>query len=218
MTDFTAFPKVPRLNREIIVTEKIDGTNAAVVIVPWSELSFIETNGERTLFDNDAAKALVYFDDVVVFAQSRTRFVTPENDNYGFAAWVARNAATLVQDLGEGIHFGEWWGSGIQRKYGLTGGARLFSLFNTSRWDAAEFVTPELRVVPVLYKGDFSQQAIDWAIAELRTYGSTAKREFAKPEGIVIYHTASREMFKVTLEGDEKPKGPEGHKGDEEQK
>lgn len=217
MTDFTAFPKIPRLNREIIVTEKIDGTNAAVVIVPWSELNRYERDGVKTLFDNDAAKALVYFDDVVVFAQSRTRFVTPENDNYGFAAWVKRNAATLMRDLGEGTHFGEWWGSGIQRKYGLSGGARFFSLFNTSRWDAAEFVTPELLVVPVLYQGPFDQKAIDDVIGSLRYFGS-AVRDFSDPEGIVIYHTASREMFKVTLEGDEKPKGPEAHKLDEEQK
>ena len=218
MTDFTAFPKIPRLNREIIVTEKIDGTNAAVVIVPWSEVDHIETNGERTLFANDGAKVLATFDDVVVFAQSRTRFVTPENDNYGFAAWVARNAATLVQDLGEGIHFGEWWGSGIQRKYGLTAGKRFFSLFNTSRWEGVEFATSGLLVVPVLYRGPFDQEEIDGVVSKLRFWGSVAMLGFGTPEGIVIYHTASREMFKVTLEGDEKPKGTEGHKKDEEQK
>lgn len=216
MIDFTAFPKIPRLNREIIVTEKIDGTNAAVVIVPWSELSYIETNGVRTLFDNDAALAVAQFDDFVVFAQSRSRFVAPDIDNYGFAAWVQRNAATLVQDLGAGVHFGEWWGSGIQRKYGLTGGTRFFSLFNTSRWEGVEFSTPDLRVVPVLYKGQFDHEEIDEALANLRYFGSFATPEFAKPEGVVIYHTASREMFKVTLEGDEKPKGPEAHKLDEE--
>jgi len=216
MIDFTAFPKIPRLNRDIIVTEKIDGTNAAVVIVPWSELSYIETNGVRTLFDNDAARAVAEFDDVVVFAQSRSRFVTPANDNYGFADWVQRNAVRLVEDLGAGVHFGEWWGSGIQRKYGLTGGQRYFSLFNTSRWEGVKFSTPDLRVVPVLYKGVFDQEEIDEALAKLRYFGSFVSREFARPEGIVIYHTASREMFKVTLEGDEKPKGAEAHKLDEE--
>jgi hypothetical protein len=30
-----------------------------------------------------------------------------------------------------------------------------------------------------------------------------------KPEGIVVYHTASRSLFKVTLEKDESPKGAE---------
>lgn len=28
-----------------------------------------------------------------------------------------------------------------------------------------------------------------------------------KPEGIVIFHTAARQMFKVTIENDESPKG-----------
>lgn len=31
---FEAFPKIPRLNRDITITEKIDGTNVAVVIEP----------------------------------------------------------------------------------------------------------------------------------------------------------------------------------------
>ncbi len=28
-----------------------------------------------------------------------------------------------------------------------------------------------------------------------------------KPEGIIVWHEAARQMFKVTCEGDEKPKG-----------
>ena len=31
-----------------------------------------------------------------------------------------------------GRHFGEWWGSGIQRGYGLD--EKTFSLFNAYRW------------------------------------------------------------------------------------
>ncbi len=31
-------------------------------------------------------------------------------------------------------YFGEWWGSGVQRGYGLQKGDKRFSLFNVSRW------------------------------------------------------------------------------------
>lgn len=41
----------------------------------------------------------------------------------------------------------------------------------------------------------------------LRHSGSVAVPGFAKPEGIVCFHTASNEMFKVTLEKDEEWKG-----------
>lgn len=32
MSEFEGFEKIPRLNREMIVTEKIDGTNASVLV------------------------------------------------------------------------------------------------------------------------------------------------------------------------------------------
>src|SRR3954469_18836515 len=117
--EFQPWPKIARLNRDIVITEKIDGTNAAVVIVP------VTYGGFTTPLDQP--EVIAYVDlgpdrEYAVFAQSRTRFVTPKHDNYGFAGWVERNAEALVESLGEGTHFGEWWGSGIQRKYGLTGG------------------------------------------------------------------------------------------------
>jgi hypothetical protein len=206
------------LNRDITITEKLDGTNAAVVIVPW---------GLGVPFGTDANRiAIVAIDGVPdtefhVFAQSRTRFITPKQDNYGFAGWVHRNAEALVETLGEGTHFGEWWGSGIQRKYGLTGGDKRFSLFNTKRWGYREDTVklqaiPGLGVVPVLYEGPFDQDEIDAALTDLRFDGSSAAEGFMKPEGIVIFHHASREMYKVTLEGDEAPKGAAGHALDEE--
>ena len=61
---YVAFPKIPRLNREVVFSEKIDGTNACVGIV-----------------------------DDVVFAQSRSRVITPGDDNFGFAAWVEKHLA-----------------------------------------------------------------------------------------------------------------------------
>ncbi len=37
--------------------------------------------------------------------------------------------------------------------------------------------------------------------------GSKAAPGFDNPEGVVVFHTANSSLFKVTLEGDEKPKG-----------
>jgi hypothetical protein len=183
---FEAFPKIARWNRDIIVTEKIDGTNACVVV---------HENGK------------------VCYAQSRKRFITPgkDTDNFGFAAWVYDNNDVLAATLGPGRHFGEWWGSGIGRGYGLQNGERVFSLFNTSRWagafDGNTDVPPELGVVPVLFEGPRSERAVAECLSRLRKQGSAAVAGYDRPEGVVIYHKAANTLFKVTLENDEMSKG-----------
>ena len=176
--EFQPWPKIARLNREITVTEKIDGTNAAIVV------------GDEG---------------IGIFAQSRTRIITPEDDNYGFARWVADNSEELASLLGPGRHFGEWWGQGIQRKYGLD--HKRFSLFNTARyadlWVASDL---PLDVVPVMYQGPFCEQEIKDALTQLADNGSWAAPGFPDPEGIIVFHSAAQTMFKVTLKGDEAPK------------
>lgn len=174
-TDFQDFPKMARLSREMIVTEKIDGTNAQI---------FITSDGE-------------------IKAGSRTRWITPQDDNFGFARWVEENKEELLK-LGEGRHFGEWWGSGIQRNYGLT--EKRFSLFNTSRWSDDNVRPSCCHVVPVLYQGIFSTDAINLELEKLKFYGSAASPGFMKPEGVVAFHIAGNVGFKKTLEKDDVPK------------
>lgn len=180
--EFKEWPKIPRLRRDITITEKIDGTNAQVYI------------GE----------------DGTVMAGSRTRWVTPDSDNFGFAAWVEKNKEDL-RALGVGRHFGEWWGKGIQRQYGLT--ERRFSLFNVMRFN--ETVPQEFKdrmaaigvgAVPILYTGPFTDDAVDRTIRELGEKGSIAAPGFMNPEGVVVFHKASGSLFKRTFEGDDKPK------------
>ena len=173
---FTPFPSIPRLMRDIVVTEKIDGTNAQVHIT----------------------------DDGRVFAGSRTRWITSTDDNFGFAAWVAQHEDEL-RALGPGSHFGEWWGSGIQRRYGKS--ARTFSLFNTARWTDASVRPACCDVVPVLYTGVFDMAMIDATLTGLEERGSVVAPGFMQPEGIVVYHVASRHIFKRTLDKHD------GHKG-----
>lgn len=174
--EYAPFPKIPRLNRKVIVTEKIDGTNACVHVS----------------------------EDGTVRAGSRTRWITPEDDNFGFAAWVRENE-TQLRALGPGAHHGEWWGRGIQRGYGLT--ERRFSLFNTSKWGDDSIRPACCHVVPELGASVSMSFPVDLFINELRTQGSRAAPGFMRPEGLVVFHTASGTLFKVTLEKDEEPKG-----------
>lgn len=173
--EFESFQKIARLKRTCTITEKIDGTNAQV--------AFDEVTGQ-------------------MFVGSRNRWITPEADNMGFARWCAENEEEL-RKLGPGRHFGEWWGAGIQRRYGLT--EKRFSLFNTSRW-TLETLPACCSVVPVLFNGEFSTDVVQSCMDKLAAEGSVAAPGFMNPEGVVVYLPQAGKMFKVTLDGD-------GHKG-----
>lgn len=182
--EFQAFPSLSRLSKEkVVITEKIDGTNAHVFIPDDS--SFIR-------------------------AASRNRWITPTDDNYGFAKFVMRPDISefLIKYLGPGRHYGEWWGNGIQRGYGLD--KKVFSLFNAGRWNHAfsEMKTggikipDEIRVVPVLEvvdQGNFNPWKV---MADLKNRGSYAAPGYMNPEGIVSYMTLSKATYKTTFDGD----------------
>lgn len=170
---FVGFPKISRLRRACVVTEKIDGTNA--------QINFL--------------------DDGTMLVGSRNRWITPDKDNFGFARWCFEHEAEL-RSLGPGQHFGEWWGLGIQRTYGLT--EKRFSLFNSGRWSNPESGRPACcSVVPVLYAGPYKTEAVEAAMDALRSGGSVAAPGFMKPEGVVVFHTANNSMQKITFEHDE---------------
>ena len=116
--------------------------------------------------------------------------------------------------MGPGMHWGEWWGQGIQRGYGLT--EKRFSLFNTGRWFqtmpmgwimGTAKAPPCCRVVPVLTVGNFKEINFEKQLLMLTERGSVAAPGFMKPEGIMVWHVAAQQYFKATIEGDEKPKG-----------
>lgn len=96
---FIAWPKIPRYeNDSVIITEKIDGTNACIAI----------------------------HNDGTYHVQSRKNIITPEKDNAGFARWVENNIENVMK-LGPGYHYGEWWGGNIQRGYGVEKRFSLFN-------------------------------------------------------------------------------------------
>ena len=75
--EFISFPKIPRLFKECVITEKIDGTNGVIQITE----------------DGD------------FFVGSRNRWLTEESDNYGFYQWAMKNKDELMK-LGVGKHHG----------------------------------------------------------------------------------------------------------------
>lgn len=173
--DFIPFPKIARYSREVIVTEKIDGTNASIVVSD---------------------------DGLTLQAGSRNRWITPEDDNAGFARWAQANTQELLR-LGPGVHYGEWWGQGIQRGYGLK--EKRFSLFNVARWAAERPAC--CHVVPELWRGNMDYFNPNLVLLKLSEKGSHAAPGFMKPEGIIIYHVAGQHLFKKTLDKDHEPKG-----------
>lgn len=173
---YPAFWKIHRLNRRIVVTEKLDGTNALISIGHYGEIR----------------------------AGSRTRWITPERDNYGFARWVEANRDELIK-LGPGLHYGEWYGSGIQRGYGLK--EKRFALFNTTRWATAENRPACCEVTPVLYDGPALECSILGLIDRLKTNGSVAVPGFMHPEGIVLFHETTGSLTKYTFDKNDESKG-----------
>lgn len=217
MAEFREWPSTARIFRDITITEKLDGTNACVIFerAPYPNLSPDACN-LRTIRDGDQA----YY----TYAQSRNRLITPSKDNAGFAKWVEQNAERLFYVLGEGRHYGEWWGQGIGRKYDMD--RKVFSIFNTAGWYKEEVngltITTSrafrafgsglnINVVPVLFQGMFSEETIRDYAHWLKTHGSYATHEytgdnFKNPEGICIYHKSADIVLKYTLDNNDKHK------------
>lgn len=172
--EFVEFPKIARYSREVIVTEKIDGTNGQITI------------GEDGTFS----------------VGSRSKFISLDADNHFFAEWAYNHKDELMQ-LGPGRHFGEWWGYGIQRGYGIN--EKRFSLFNVERW--GESHPSCVHTVPVLWRGKFDALDMDRILDDLRKNGSSAAPGYMRPEGVIVFHLAGNVGFKKTLEKDDEWKG-----------
>ena len=168
MFEHKKFDKIYRYQEQkVVVTEKIDGTNGLVFVD-------LETD--------------------TVNAGSRNRWITPEDDNYGFAQWVEENREDL-KSLGDGYHYGEWWGQGIQRLYNMD--RKVFSLFNALRWSDER---PECcNVVPLIFCGTMSEYDLAFE-KELKSSCSHATREYSviydNPEGYILWLAGTQKYMK----------------------
>ena len=181
---FKPWPKIPRVSNEsFIVTEKIDGTNACIVIQT-------KTGNNKLPVPMPLAETYTHF----IWAQSRTRMVYPECDNFGFAEWVRDNKETLIQELGAGYFYGEWWGKRIQRGYNLN--ERRFSLFNPN------IVSSVCSAVPIIGTTDMEHlyKDLEEFASVLKDKGSLASPGFMKPEGLVIYAEQAKTHWKYIID------------------
>ncbi len=157
--DFQSFGKILHIGKLYMsITQKIHGSNAQVYI--WEE---------------DGIKKIK--------AGCRTRWITPEDDNYGFAKFIEDHADEFIEKLGVGRHFGEWAGPGINSSEGLS--EKTLVLFNWRRWNDKE-LPARTTVVPMLYKGSISLNTINELMQELKEQGSFLVPGYMKPEGVVI--------------------------------
>jgi hypothetical protein len=157
---FEAFGSIENIGKlSMTITQKLHGTNALVYI-----------------FEKDGVKDIM--------CGCRTRWITPEQDNYGFAEYVMSNKTEFIEKLGIGRHFGEWIGRGINNGEGL-GKERRFALFNWYKFKDQP-LPPFTTTVPVLYQGRVDLDKINEVMEELKTTGSKLVQGFMNPEGVVV--------------------------------
>jgi hypothetical protein len=157
--EFKAFDKIQNIDKSMMtITQKLHGTNAQIYIY--------EEGGELKLKPG-----------------SRTRWLTPDDDNYGFARFVIDNKQAFIDTLGVGRHFGEWCGPGINSGEGLK--EKTLVLFNWRRWKDIP-LPPKVTTVPVLYTGSLSMEKVEEVFNRLKEQGSYFSPGFMRPEGIVI--------------------------------
>ena len=175
--EFKPFPKIGKFGSvHMSITQKIHGTNAQVAIIPNP------TTGELELYTG-----------------SRTRWIYPGDDNYGFAAFVHANKAEFIEKLGPGVHFGEWAGPGINSGEGLS--EKTFVLFDFWRYPPERPLPPKCAVVPVLYTGRIDLDEVPKAMEDLKTNGSKLVSGFMRPEGVVV--SVSNVRYKKVFEEEE---------------
>lgn len=84
----------------------------------FDEAATVQYGAKIKLHGTNAAVSMGEHD--VIYAQSRSRNITPNDDNCGFAAWVRDTAGAWMKAFNEGpegpvTFFGEWAGRGIQK-------------------------------------------------------------------------------------------------------
>lgn len=173
---FESFGDIKKLGAAaLFITQKIHGTNAQIFI-------FQQEDGSLDLA-----------------VGSRTRWITPESDNYGFATHVYANKQEFIDKLGPGRHYGEWAGPGINSGEGLK--EKIFVLFDHWRYPAERPLPPKTVVVPILYSGAFNMDKVQECMDDLKTNGSRLVSGYMRPEGCVV--RIKGERYKVVFQAEE---------------
>lgn len=184
---FKAWPKITRRKSKCTISEKANGSNGAVAF----QVTQVEPPRGEEIY-------ILRFD---MAAQTRNHIFTADNaseDQTGMTQWAVKNRETLIHDLcyingippqedGLNYHYGEFMTRGHKEPH--------FYLFNTRRWTGVQFRTPTLKVVPVLYEGEYYDGVVDECLEDLRRNGSRIHPELPA-EGVVVYYPGNDTMFK----------------------
>lgn len=161
--EFKSFGEIKKWGTiKFSITQKIHGSNATILIWPNED-----KGGELDLV-----------------CGSRTRWIYPGDDNYGFAGFVHQHREEFIKLLGIGKHDGEWAGLGINSGEGLK--EKRFVLFDWWKFPPERQLPPGCMVVPVLYQGAADITKVDEVMADLLANGSKLVPGFMRPEGVVI--------------------------------
>jgi len=167
---YPSFPSIERIeNIRCFINEKIDGTNGMIEITK----------------------------DALRFG-SRNTYLSSKEDNHGFYKFCKEYITYPVSDIiirrlypnNPPTYpvriYGEWFGKGIQRTYGLK--ARYFMPFNPYHADALTYCGVPYIVYPAeLYSGKFSVSQLELCMDDLKLRGSKVIEDYMNPEGVVIY-------------------------------
>lgn len=176
--EFESFPDIKKLGASaLFITQKIHGSNAQIYI-------YEEPGGLGKL---------------TLICGSRSRWIAPGDDNYGFAEMVHANKQEFIDKLGPGRHYGEWAGPGINSGEGLK--QKTFVLFDHWRYPPERPLPPNTVVVPVLYSGPFDMSKVEECMDDLRKNGSKLVPGFMRPEGVVV--RIKGERYKVVFQAEE---------------
>ena len=179
-TNYSSFPSIERLeNIYCIISEKIDGTNG-----------LIEINETNVRFG------------------SRNRYISFSDDNAGFANFF-KDYEARFKDAAKDITtdesyplriYGEWFGCGIQRNYGLKD--KLFMPFSSFYGEKLiEYQVPNVITPNIMYTGKFSMEIVDTCMQQLKLNGSGVVKDYKQPEGIVIFFPKYNFRLKETFDG-----------------
>jgi hypothetical protein len=215
---FEAFPDIKKLGTAaLFITQKIHGSNAQIYIFKNREYlrhlnstpdddrmaKFAEEfPGKNLVVDssqNFGTVTILYNEFMDLACGSRTRWIAPGNDNYGFAEFVYANKQEFIDKLGHGRHYGEWAGPGINSGEGLK--EKTFVLFDHWRYPSDRPLPPRTVVVPVLYAGAFDLSKVQECMDDLKTNGSKLVPGYMRPEGVVV--KIKGERYKVVFNAEE---------------
>lgn len=212
---FESFPDIKKLGSAVLfITQKIHGSNAQIYVFEKKTLLCVESRDitETQINEKYPNKKLeiipipdhsksVWVQETTLdlVCGSRSQWVAPGKDNFGFAEMVYANKQEFIDKLGPGRHYGEWAGPGINSGEGLT--QKYFILFDHWRYPAERALPPNTLVVPVLYNGPFDMSKVEECMNDLRTNGSKLVPGFMAPEGVVV--RIKGERYKVVFQNEE---------------